>query len=407
MANCAIALFLASCFVGLSSPLAGAADRRQEIKPEWRMDLRPAIRNSPVPTIITRQEAVGKPESSLWFTTDNTVVATFVVHRQEEKPEVAQRGSLDRALPLRLRVIVLNADTGKVDSTRDLPTDSRKARILAVHDGKVVILGANQLTLYSPDLLPAKSLTLPAGGADKWSSRTSPSGKDILLNTALFGRGVWVWVETDSLKILASWEDSPSGFLTISDESLATSTCWWGNECRSWIESPNGGEACREIGAPKCESKIQVRGLWSDWKTIALGEKYQFTQFVNNDVLFVPGKNTAKFIKPDGTLLLEEPKVRRSWGTWNTGVVPSAEGQRFVIPSCQWKGGIASLDVSSHQVLEKIFVYDVGSQIKTQAFDVRGPRIKNDMEFALSPHGTKLAILNDEFVEIFQLPSRP
>jgi hypothetical protein len=80
------------------------------------------------------------------------------------------------------------------------------------------------------------------------------------------------------------------------------------------------------------------------------------------------------------------------------------DGRRFIIPSCSWKGAVKSLDIGNDPVLKQIFVYDIGSQIRSKAFDVKGPKIQNDMQFAISPDGTRIAILNDECVETFALP---
>jgi hypothetical protein len=401
-ANYAVASFFVG-LLGLIQPLSiFASSNGQAISPEWRIDLRPAIRSSPVRPIATRQESVGRPTSSLWFTNNDTVVATFVVHEEEGKPQVSRRDKLDNSMPLRLKAVFLDARTGKISATHDWPTDSRMARIVSVHDGKLVTLAKNELTLYSPDLAPIKSITLPAASFG-WSARPSPSGKNILLSSADFREGPWIWVETDSLKIISSWEDSPTGLLSISDKNIATSTCWWGRECKSWNVNGNGGAACVETGS-KCASRIQIRELPTKWKTIADGEEYQHPQFVNDEIIFLPGKNSGKLIGIDGKVILDEPKTDRSWGCWDTGVVPAANGRRFVIPNCLWKGAIASVDIGSHPVLKQIFVYDIGSRIQSKALDVKGPKIQNDMQFAISADGTKLAILNNEFVLVFNLP---
>jgi hypothetical protein len=407
MANFAIASFLISGLIGSMTLLSDAPTSRSQAdgRPEWRTDLRPDVRSSPVRPIVTRQESVGRPWSSLWFVNNNTIVATFVVHEEGGKAQVSRRDNLDSTLPLRLRAMFLDASTGKITASRDWPTDSRMARIVAVHGGKLVTLGKNELTLYSPDLTPIKSISLPVGSFG-WIAHTSPSGKSLLFSSADFREGPWIWVETDSLTILNSWEDSPSGLLTISDKNVGTSTCWWGGECKSWKVNGNGGAACVESG-PKCESKIQIRELSTGWKTIGDGEKYQHPQFVNDEMIFLPGKDNGKLIGIDGKVILDEPRLYRSWGCGDTGVVPAANGHRFLIPNCLWKGAVASLDIGSHPVLKQVFVYDIGSHVQSKSLDVKGPKIQNDMQFAISPDGTKLVILNDEFVEMFKLPPEP
>lgn len=296
----------------------------------------------------------------------------------------------------------IDVGTGKITTTRDWATDSREARIVAVHDGKLVTLARNVLALYSPDLTLVKSITLPSSGVLEWFPHTSPSGKNILFSSAELRKGSWIWVETDSLKILGSWEDSETGFLTISDGKLATSTCWSGHECSSVTVNANGGSACWP--GPKCESKIRIRGLETDWTTVATGEKYQRAEFVNDEMIFLPGKDNGKLIGVDGKVLLEEPAANRSWGCWDTGVVPATNGRRFLIPSCPWRGAVPALDIASHQVLKQVFIYDIDSHIQSMALSLKGSRIQNDMYFAVSPDGSKLAVLSDEFLQVFRLP---
>jgi hypothetical protein len=353
--------------------------------------------------IVSGRESQGRAASSLWFTDNDTLVATSVVHKSEGKPEVSSRSVKDSTLPFRLRAVFLNASTGRIGTVKDWPTDSRMARIIAVHNGKFVTLAGSELTLYQPNLNAIKSIALPQVGPVGWLPHRSPSGKSVLLSSAERRKASWIWVETDTLEILSSWEDNPSGYLTISDQGIATSTCWSGHECLSLAVNANDSSACTSVG-PKCDSEIKIRGLSGNWKTIGSGEEHQYLRFINNSMIFVPGKDTGRVIGLEGKLLFEEPRIHRSWGCWETGVLPAADGRRFVIPSCLWKGGVPSLDIGGHPVLKQIFVYNVGSDIQSTAFEVKGPKVKDQMQFAISPDGSKLAILNNEFVEVFNLP---
>jgi len=394
--------------LGLAPFLTGAKELLPQplpVNPAWRTDLRSAIGTAPVGVVWGGvQEYKGRPKTSLWFADDNTIVATFVIRDGNGKPQVSRRGGPDDTLALRLQAIFLDASSGKLTTTSAWPTESRRSSIIAVHDGELVMLGGSDLILYAPDLTVSKRLKLPPGGLVGWLARPSPTGKNILFHTESFSKGPWIWVETDTLKILSWWEDNPSGYLSISDDTMATSTCWWGHELISTMVTPSEASARMQAG-PKCKSEVEIRGLSGDWKTIASGEPHQYPQFVNDDLLFVPGKDVGKLIGVDGSVILEEPKGRRSWGCWATeGVLPAARGHRFVIPSCEWKGAVASLDIGAHPVLKQIFVYDIGFRIQTQVIQVKGPKVRDEMQFAVSPDGSKLAILNHEFVEVLRLP---
>lgn len=376
-----------------------AAPKHDEVaNPEWRIDLRSVIGSVPARVNLGgRRESQGRSETSLWFTNKDRIVVSFVTREGEGRhAELSRRNSPDDSSPLRLRAIFLDANTGQVIKTMSWPTESKTSRIIAVHDGKFLTLCGSELTLYASDLTILKSVTLPPLSRSDWLVRTSPTGKNILLSSAAMRKGSWFWIETDTLKILRSWEESPSGYLTISDEDLAMSTCWWGHQLTC------DGSTC--VSGPKCEAKVEIRSLSTNWKIIAEGEEHQYPQFASENALFLPGKDTGKIIRPDGQVLFEEPKGRRSWGCWATGLLPSADVARFAIPSCQVKGAVASLDMSGHPVLRQIVVYDISSQIKTQALDVKGPRIQDQMQFAISPDGLRIAILNADYLEVLRLP---
>lgn len=369
--------------------------------PAWRTDLRSAIGSTSLPVTLGRKtEPYGRPEPSLWFTDKDRLVVTFVTREDaRNRPQLSRRNRQDDAGALRLKAIFLDVNTGQVTNINSWPTQSRMSRIVAVHSDRLLTLDGNGLTLYAPDLSVINSIRLPAPTSFGWRVHTSPTGGNILLSSTELRKGAWIWLETDTLKIVKSWEDAPGGYVTISDGNIAVSTCWWGHDCSY------EGAAC--VPGPKCGPNVEVRSLSTDWRIISKGEQYQRAQFVNQDTIFLPGRGIGKLIRIDGTVLLEESRQRRSWGCWETGALPSADGHRFVIPSCEGKGSVGALDVEGHPVLKQLFVYDIGSHIRTWVLDVKGPRIQKEMQFAISPDGSKLAVLNNEFVEMFDLsPAR-
>lgn len=374
----------------------------EAVEPEWRVDLRSAIGSAPVRSIAQRRsEFLASPYASVWFINNNTIAGTFVVHKTGSEPQISNRANLDDSLPLQLRAIFLNAHTGKITGTADWPTDSRRSLIIAVDDGKFVTLRGRNLTLYSPDFVALKNLMLPATGLAGWLWCPSPSGKNILFFSGQFGKSRLIWVNVNALKIVDSWEDDLNGYLSLSDKYVATSTCWSGFEVNSVTYNDNGGAVISP--GSKCDSQIKIRSPLTGWETIAPGAPHQYPQFVNENMLFIPGKTIGRIIGIDGKVLFEQPKIRQSFGCWGSGVFPVPDGHRFVIPSCELRGAIPTFDIGGHLVLKQIAVYDISSQVQWYTIDVKGPQIKNQMEFVVSPDGSQLAVLNDEFLEVFQL----
>ena len=87
-------------------------------------------------------------------------------------------------------------------------------------------------------------------------------------------------------------------------------------------------------------------------------------------------------------------------------VIPSAGGQRFVVPFFKLTGDFPALDIAGHGVLKKISVYDTPFHTRSYNLDIKGPKITRPptVEFALSPDGSLLAILENESLRVFQLP---
>lgn len=347
--------------------------------PKWRISLKSAIGSPPLGKVFGRvQEYKALPRTSLWFTDNNTLVATFVI--REGKGDLSSRDSVDTTLPLRLRLVFIDATSGQVLTTPDWPTDSRDAGVIAVRDGRFVTQRGSELTLYTPDLKPLKKLKLPRLTEGDWIAHTSPTGKNILFIPSGHRTGSWLWLETDTMQIIHSWEDKQTGDVTVADDKVAMITCTWSHEC---------------------EPHIRVRGTTTDWKTIAPGSRQSYPQFVNEDMLLLSG-SPIKLIQTDGSVVFAEDLPLE--GCWWGRVSASSGGQRFVVPRCAGKGAIAALDVGQRAELKEILVYDSPSQERSYTLDLKGPTIKDLALLAVSPDGLRLAILNGDSVEVLQLP---
>jgi hypothetical protein len=84
--------------------------------------------------------------------------------------------------------------------------------------------------------------------------------------------------------------------------------------------------------------------------------------------------------------------------------IPSAGGQRFVVPFFKLTGRVAGLDVGGHGELRTLSVYDAPFRRCSYHLDVKGLKVKGQAQLALSEDGLKLAILNNGSLYLFQLP---
>ncbi len=387
MASGAIACFLISSNLGAPGN-AFAAPKNEKVLPMWRRDLRPAIAGVPLGRVVGRgHETRGRPVSSLWFLDDNRIVATFVTHAGE--PNLSSRETPDTDSALRLDAIFLDAESGKITATSAWPTVSRSAKIVSTHNGRFVTQRGSELTLYSRDLTELGKLSLPSTEQD-WVAHSSQTGRNILFLAGGFGSispVPWVWVDADKLETVRTWEDVRRGWVGISDNKIAMTTCTWFYEC---------------------EPALQTRGLATGWKTIIPtlttygARNTPHPQFLNDDLVLLRGPR-IEVARADGAVVFAEDQF--SGGCWSDEVLPSASATRFVVPTCELKGRAPSLDLGGYHLLQKAYIYDAPFHEFSFVLNVGGPKIKGFSQFAVSPDGSKLAILNDESIEVLQLPA--
>jgi hypothetical protein len=375
-----VVLFLFLHF--LNSPAASTADAENgTMAANWSTDLRPAVGSPPLGLVVGRgHETRLQPTTSLWFVDNNTVVATFVT-----REETAALSNHDTNQPLRLRAIFLDVRTGKVASTQAWPSESRFAAIIAVHDGNFVTQRGDLLALYSPDAKEVRTLNLPSINKDLWGwfAHPSPTGRSILFatpNLTTTGQTPWIWVDATTLQIVRSWKEVQSGWIGISDSATAMLAC--------------------SFPLYHCDSNLEIRGFTTEWKSITPIDRQlqSFPQFVNEDTIFMSG-HPWKLLQSDGKMILIEARPFEGMTA-----VPSTSGQRFIVPFFQSKGGVTALDIGAHGELKAISVYDAPFHKCSYRLEVKGPKIKELAKLALSPDGSKLAILFDESLYLFQLP---
>jgi hypothetical protein len=388
-----VALFLLTHF--LSSPTTLPGNSGGEIAAKWSANLRSVLGSMPLGLVVGRGHETLQPIKSLWFQDDSTLVATFVIRESKPSP-LSKRGQSDPDLPLQLSAVFLDAITGKVTSTQAWPTESRFARIVAVNNGNFVTQRGDLLTLYSSDAKELKRLSLPPVEPDYltgWFPQPSPTGRNILFatpNPRETSPRPWIWVNASTLDIVRSWEEVQSGGLAISDTTISMIACGF--------------------YPYRCNQNVEVRGLTTDWKTIAaedgrrssgfLNEGASF-RFLNEDTIFISG-NPWKLLQTDGKVILTENAPFEG----NTAI-SSAGGQRFVVPFFQPKGGVTALDIGAHGELKTISVYDAPFHERSYRLEVKAHKIKEQAQLALSPDGAKLAVLYEESVYVFQLPPAP
>lgn len=360
------------------------------IAPAYRIDLRPVVKAEAVSQLGTR-ETPWVPVITLHFLDSQRLAATFVT-QSRANPGLATRGSPDAASPFRLRGVVLEASTGAVRATPEWPIDVRAAGIVAANDRGVVTEIDNQLTLLSPELRPMKEAALPSCGGGSWYPTASWSGDHVLLGSGpAWSEGCWLWIDSQDLRIVASWRDLRAGPVAVSDDRL--------------VWEP----ARRDFGDPPSPLKIATPG--GNWRPIPSTEGASTPEFVGPDLIYFqvpqtinhPTPAEAFLIRTDGSQVFRLGTTRQGWAPGGAAV--SRAGNRFVILQGQMKGSYPALDIGGHSVVKGLLVYDPPFRTPSYALKVRDSKVRNSSA-ALSPDGRHLAVLGypEPVLEVFELP---
>jgi hypothetical protein len=126
--------------------------------PVWRFDLRSVGYSGYEPA---KEESGFVCEANpLTFADESVLIATFLT--REKTTALARRDRLSDESPLRLNGVFLDANHGTARATKQLPVTNAGSGIIAVGDGRFLVLAPSALSLYSPDLQVLKKLGFSA-----------------------------------------------------------------------------------------------------------------------------------------------------------------------------------------------------------------------------------------------------
>jgi hypothetical protein len=388
-----VALSLLTCFLINAASGEGPST---DIAPAFQIDLRSIVKG---PLLFepwgSPEGRLGTPIRSLCFL-DNERLAVTVVTQSAGGAELATRGEPNARSAFRLNAVIIEASSGKVLSTPAWPSNSRFAGIVAVNGKGLVMETGEQLALFSPDLVPVKTVTLPPLPANQltgyWSPHTSWSGRRVLLFAGPAWTKIrWLWLDAENLEVLQSWDDVVTGPVSVSDSQI--------------VREPFS----QHVGDPPSALEVGVPG--GDWKPIPSTLGARTPHFIGPDLLYFhraqtinhPAPAEAFLIRTDGSQILRLETAHSGWGPGRSAV--SRLGDRFVVLLTELKGSHPALDISGHTVVRGLLVYDRPFRVTSHTLVVRDSRVR-DVSAALSPDGRHLALLGypDPVLEIFAVP---
>jgi hypothetical protein len=115
------------------------------------------------------------------------------------------------------------------------------------------------------------------------------------------------------------------------------------------------------------------------------------------------GREGLEVISSRGQLKFQPTLLKdESAGMLSTPIRSSKRGDRIAVEVLTLRGGNRALDISNHITARRIAVYDTEAGTELASVPV-GPKLHYPVEFDLSPDGKRLAILEDDTVNVVDL----
>jgi len=374
----------------LATDVWAGAGKKQAQEPLWRVDLRSFGYTGFVPH--GEKWDVRLPAWPICFIDDGSVVAIFIT--REEPSRLTRRDDAGAPSPLRLHAVVLDTSTGQPRATREWPAQRPRAWVFAVGAGKFVVTTADKIVLYSHDLNTIRELSLPIAkgtSVHMWRVFTSPTGKSILYEYSDHEGSHCFWVDTQQLDVLRSWTDPHAEALgwtvAVSDQRIAVP---------------------RDTHKPPYGSETVIRDLDGAWRVVCsepLG--CGRPTFINESTLLLQSAFEMRLIRLTGELLFRRNVPPYTLFSHYYPTAVAAERDRFAVLLGKEKGGVPLLDIMPDFVFDQAMVYDMTRKQWIFTLYAKKARLKNFAGLALSPDGTRMAVLADGILQVFAVPEGP
>lgn len=362
-------------------------------KRSWRADLRPHGYKKRVKW--QRSKYTDPYGGNVAFSGDDTLIVRF-------------RNWYDGERELDLWVVALDAHTSEILGSRKWPVRHLEYAVQATREGRFVVQLGDQLILYSRTFEELKRYTLPkwpGARLDWWDVRTTFSRASIVVRHHADGSSIKqvLWLDSDSLELRHTWKVSREPNLTRRSESLADRLNRMnipGNATYSDTQVITT-LTDRERKAFRLLAR-ELDGPWRQLRPPAHTDRHEeIVHFINDETLFFSRRHELRVVGTDGTVVLNE-SLRKKETVWSGKY--SVNGQRIAFPIGEYRGGVPRLDISSHAVLKRIVIYDIPSRRWVAKLDKKVGGLKYLAGYALSPDGTRMAVLRDRYVEVYPIP---
>lgn len=319
----------------------------------------------------------------------------LLAYEVERTGQLSSRESPEISSAFRLHVSLLDARSGKLILSRDWGTRLHSTEVQVTTGGVLLKTGAI-IKLYSPDFAKARDLPLALDPNGSYFTSVSVSGQTIAVSHYFQKGHKYIShldvLDANTLKIRRFWDQYPPIFrLSMSDERFVTvdtgvvavnefgSTDW-----SKVLDVPM--QRCPAGGSPPTmvsDQLVVLRGCQGVLLLSVAGMSSPLDAFNGRGTTAARGAPCLPY------------KV-------SAKVAVASGGAQFValtLPALKIKKPLLAESRTCLDGLD-VAVYDL--TLKRRVFTVSiNPLPKNNYDFALSPDGSKLAVLNDRKVSVY------
>lgn len=359
----------------------------------WSQDVVPDLGRVP---IVSGSLLLDSNRAGVAFLSDERLLVYAV---QREGGQLSSRKSPELSSPFRLHVWLFDAESAEKQAHKEWGTRVHDSAV-QVTSGGVLVKTGGIVKLYSSDFTEARNLPLALDTNARLKTSVSATGRTIMidrlpaksLNTFSDHFDVF---DASTLTSRYSWSQSPPlyGAYSISDKGIVTST--------------SNGKIV--VSAEFGSSKWKV--LLDDPHSTCIADR---PTLVTNDSLLVHCRDLIVLNTAGESYTL--PIIWDSSGKVESAICEPYDG-RVGDKTAVASGGssvalpLTNIRVEKHLLTEsrvcltgiQVAVYNLALKKRVRTVTV-DPLPKNDYDFALSPDGSKLVILNDRKVSVYRVP---
>jgi len=376
-----VVISISTCALGARQPSESACST-----PMWSAALIPKLEPG-----RTHRYWEGREDAGLAYL-DNEHLIVHQVH--VDFGQLSSRESADVSSPFRLQASLVDGSSGKPLLTREWGTRSGGSAIVVNHAGVIVRTG-DTLRLLSSDLVELQKSPLQHDDAERlidWEIQVSASRRSVLFNQYRVneknaGLSQYSVLDGETFEDREAWEEVPAlrnAAFSVSDHAIA------------YVKRLHGRDqiVISEFGSKKWNAVWHRAGE-------GCNDSKVFAMVTGNS--FVYACKELSFVA-NGKLQMRE-KFGKGEEPVNAKVSVAENGRVIAISLSRINVRLLNEDRTEYLSGLRVVVYDLVLKKRIQTV-VISPLPKQYYDFALSPDGSKLAILNDRSVSVCEMPGQ-